>query len=182
MEVNNHGQATHSELERHCGYSHFYVRQEEDAAPGTNRYLRKVGWLTTARTRPIMITRLVKAIKTVDPVTGIPDFIVNSPFTLAEMADFRVAPGESIGDASAASGGHDDALLAAAIGIQVAQTLHFEQREPLADTRRRLILERARSSQEATRHEQHRDYINCDATVDEVTRGYDGWDGSDPSG
>lgn len=179
VETNSHGIATHSELERHCGYSHFFVRQEEDAAPGTNRYLRKVGWLTTSRTRPLIVARLVKAVKTVDPITHLPDYIINSPFTLAEMADFRIPPDGSIGDATAASGAHDDALIAAAIGVHIAQTLHFEQREPLADTRRRLILERARSSEEARRHEHQRDYINCDATVDEVSHGYDGWDGSD---
>jgi len=168
VETNNHGIATQAELQRHCGYGHFFIWQVEDGAPGTSPYTRRVGWYTSSRTRPIIITRLVKAIKTIDPITNVPDFRVNSPHTMAELADFVVPPGGLIGDACAATGAYDDCLMAAAIGVHVAQTLHFEQREPLSETRRRLSVERLRAQANTLAQGQPREPRNTDMTLEEL--------------
>lgn len=183
IECNNHGLATQAELERHLGYRHFFIWQYEDVAPGANRYTKRIGWYTSTKTRPIILTRYRKAVTTVDPVTGHPDYRINSPFTIAELATFQVPPGYSIGDAQAVEGQFDDCLMAGAIGVHVAQTLHFEDRESLADMRRRLARERARASDLADRLRTRRDYQNTDATADEALgrEEYDGWDGAQDS-
>lgn len=138
VEVTGIGIDCQSELLRHYGYTNLFIWQYEDAATVEGMYTKRFGWYTTIRTRPIIISRVIRAVKSVDPVTQLPDIRVNSPFTLRDLDDFQQPPGGSISEACAASGASDDAVMALAVALHVAQTLQFEQGEPVADRRHRL--------------------------------------------
>ena len=151
IECNNFGLQTQSEMLRHLGYANFFIWQYEDAARPESRYTYKFGWWTSTRTRPLIVGRLIRAVKTRDPVTGYRDVQINSPHTIYELGHFQQPPGEAMAMAAAAPGAHDDCLMALAIGIHVAQTLQFESGEPVADRRQRLAEEafRARVASQA---------------------------------
>lgn len=174
VECNNHGLVTQSELQRHLGYDNFFIWQYEDAADPRRRFSTRIGWYTTQRTRPIILTRYIKKVKTVDPNTGLPDYRINSPFTLEELRDFQVPPGGMLWQAEAdptAEDAHDDCIMTGAIGLHVCQTLQFEGNETVADTRKRKQEEKARKGIFEVRLKKKRDWANTDATEDEMRAG-----------
>jgi hypothetical protein len=174
IECNGFGLGTQAELIRHHGYTNLYVWQYEDAATAAGRYTQKYGWWTSSRTRPLIIQRYIKAVRHIDEVTGMPEYQINSPFTIAELSDFQT-PGQEWA-AEAASGGHDDCIMAGAVGVHVAQTLYFESTEPMADQRARIAEERQRRDSQATLGPDGKpirvDYQNTDATAEEMTGDY----------
>lgn len=144
VECNGLGISTQEELIKHVGYPNLFIWQYLDAMPGkemTHRY----GWWTSPRSRPIMLANYMHALKTVDPHTGLPDYRINSPHTIAQLGDL-VSPGP-LWMAEAADGAKDDCVMAGAIGVQVARTLAATGRETVHDTRRRLSEEVARVEQ-----------------------------------
>ena len=168
VETNNHGLATHSELDRHLGYTNFYIWQWEDSRPGAKRLTNKAGWYTSKRTRPLLITRLFQALTSFDEVTGLPDLIVSSPHTFDEMRDFQTE--DTLVNAEAAPGATDDCLFALGIAYFTAQQDYFEQgRETIAEQRRRLSWQSSRDKVLRERRGMARDYINTDATVEDLT-------------
>ena len=178
IEVNNHGLATQAELARHCGYQHFFVWQYEDKRNPANRYSSNIGWYTSSRTRGIILTRFRRAITALDPLTGQPDYQINSPFTMEELKDFQTDG--ALVEAAASAGATDDCIMAAAISVHVAQTLYLETSEPLAEARHRLAAERLRAQTLAAHLAMRRDYINTDASVGEMDgrEDYEGWHGA----
>jgi len=166
VETNNHGIATQSELERHIGYGNYYVWQFEDAAPGTNKYTKKIGWYTSRKTRPLLLTRYIKAVTTADPLTGLTDLVVNSPHTIEEMRDFQTE-GETW-EAEAGPGAFDDCIMSGAISYFIAQQDYSEGGETIAEQRRRLAWQKERMEILARERGQHRDYINTAATAEEM--------------
>jgi hypothetical protein len=168
VEFNGMGGTTQSELLHHLGYTNLYIWQHEDARDPRGRYSRAFGWYTNSRTRPMMLQRLFHAVTTLDERTGLPDFRINSPFTMDEMRDFQAPPGYPLWKAEAFGDAHDDAIMAAAIAVQVAQTLHFEGNEPVAEQRRRLAEEKGRKVELADRQSRRVDYISSDCTADEM--------------
>ncbi|HEY6415608.1 MAG TPA: hypothetical protein VIX41_05210, partial [Acidimicrobiales bacterium] len=135
IETNNHGLATQDTLQLHLGYSHFYVWEYADAASPERRYSTRIGWLTSPRTRPLLLASFYGAVTAVDPLSDLPDFILNSPITRGELRHFITQT--TIGEAEAARGQHDDAVMAAAIGYYVAWRLAGGEVEPIAERRRR---------------------------------------------
>jgi hypothetical protein len=173
IECNGFGLGTQAELIRHHGYQNLYVWQYEDAATQSGRYTQKFGWWTSVRTRPIIVQRYIRAVRHVDESiktdrwpAGMPDYVINSPFTIAELADFQTPAAEWA--AEAASGAFDDCIMAGAIGIHVAQTLYFEAGEPLTEQRARMAEERLRQKEQAPAGVKV-DYQTTDATTDEMT-------------
>jgi len=162
IETNNVGLATQDTLQLHLGYTQFYVWEYADAATPERRYSTKIGWVTTARTRPILLTAFRDAITTVDPITGQPDFILNSPVTRAELRHF-ITP-DVLANAQAARGQHDDCVLAAAIGYYVAWRLAGGEAEPIAEQRRR----KAALDRQAPVGLPRRDYRNSALTAEEI--------------
>ena len=164
IETNNHGLSTQDTLQLHLGYSHFYVWEYADSASPDRRYSTKIGWVTTPRTRPLLLTSFHAAITAIDPISSQPDFILNSPTTRAELRHF-VTQG-TIGEAEAARGQHDDAIMAGAIGYYVAWRLAGGETEPISERRRR----RAALQQQVDRDPTHspRDWRNSDATAQEA--------------
>ena len=166
VEANNHGLATLSEMQRHLGYTNFFIWRYEDKADESRQQSNSIGWYTTRRTRPIIITRYVKKVRTVDPETQLPDYKINSPITIEELRDFQTST--TIAEAEAAIGANDDAIMTGAIGVHVAQTLHYEHGEPLDERRRRLSEEKRRKTILSEARQMRRDYINTDVTSDEM--------------
>jgi hypothetical protein len=163
IETNNVGLATQDSLQLHLGYTAFYVWEYADSASPDRRYSTKIGWVTTARTRPILLTAFRDAITTVDPTTGLPDYILNSPITRGELRHF-ITP-DVLANAQAARGQHDDGVMAAAIGYYVAWRLAGGEQEPIAEKRRRRA---AIAAQAACAPIIRRDYRNSAMTTEEV--------------
>jgi len=135
IETNNHGLATQDTLQLHLGYSHFYVWEYADAASPERRYSTRIGWMTSPRTRPLLLASYYGAITSFDPVSSLPDFILNSPLTRGELRHFITQ--STIGEAEAARGQHDDCVMASAIGYYVAWRMAGGEIEPIAERRRR---------------------------------------------
>lgn len=135
IEVNNHGLAVQDMLQLHLGYSNFYLWEYADAASPEKRYSTRIGWLTTPRTRPLLLAAFHSAITTIDPITHTPDFVLNSPITRGELRHF-ITEG-TIGEAEAARGQHDDAIMSSAIGYYVAWRMAGGEMEPIEERRKR---------------------------------------------
>lgn len=146
IECNAMGIGTQAELQKHLGYPNFFIWQTLDHVDPGKAYTHRIGWYTTPRSRPIILGRYYKAVKTVDPHTGLPDYRINSPLTQQELQTF-VSPTRAIWMAEAAPGAHDDCIMAGAIGVYVAQTLQETFRETVHEARRRLSEESARISE-----------------------------------
>lgn len=167
------GLGTQSELLRHVGYENLFIWQVEDAVDPANRFKTSYGWYTNQRTRPLILQRYFHALKSVDKHTGFPDYRINSPHTIKELGDF--VTGGAIWDGEAADGGNDDCIMAGAIGVHIAHTIHFEQREPLNEARQRVSEEKARADSLAYRRGHGINHQTTDCTVDEIA-------GNDPDG
>jgi hypothetical protein len=163
IETNNHGLATQDTLQLHLGYGYFYVWEYADAASPERRYSTRIGWFTSPRTRPLLLASFYGAITTVDPVTSQPDFVLNSPITRGELRHFITE--STIGEAAAARGQHDDAVMAASIGFYVAWRMSGGEVEPVAERRRRRTAADALARYHATPRP---DYRNSPATSDEA--------------
>jgi len=172
VETNNHGLATHSALDRHLGYTNFYIWQWEDSRPGAKRFTNKAGWYTSKRTRPLLVTRLHDALHSFDEITGLPDLIVNSPHTFDELRDFQTD--DTLVNAEAAPGATDDCLFALGIAYFTALQDYFElSGETIAEQRRRLSWQIERDKVLTARRGMAKDYINTDATAEDLAGGLD---------
>lgn len=172
VEVNGLGISTVLELQQHLAYSNLYIRREPDEAD-PSKLTTKIGWNTSKRTRPLILGRYARKVRTIDPNTMIPDYKINSPFTIEELRDFRVPEGKlALWEGEAAPGGYDDCMMAGAIGIHVADTIAHEMGESVDDKRRRLSAEQARRHVESLKTGDRADFRNTDWTEDEV----DGFD------
>jgi hypothetical protein len=171
IETNNHGLATQDTLQLHLGYTHFYVWEYADAASPERRYSTRIGWMTSPRTRPILLASYHSALLAFDPISDVPDLVLNSPITRGELRHFITAG--TIGEAEAARSQHDDAIMASAIGYYVAWRMAGGEIEPIAERRRR------RSALEAMNREERvaqPDFRNSPSTVEEadtMERDYD---------
>lgn len=180
VECNGHGIATQAELQRHLGYNNLFRWQYYDADSMKRSYSHKLGWWTNTRTRPLIVTNLLESLARIDPVSGSPDVVVRSPITMEELRSLYVAPGYPTWMASAAAGAHDDCVLALAIAAWVARAEFGQERESVADTRRRQAQEKAnRERTEAVRG--RFDFQNTDATTADMAlaRGEDPQDEQD---
>lgn len=169
IEVNNHGLVTQAELMHHYGYSNFYIWQYEDAADQEKRFSQRVGWVTSQKTRPMIISRYLSKIKKVGP-DGVRDYQINSPITMEELRSFITQTG-AVRDAEAdptVDGAFDDCIMAGAISLHISFTMQWEDREPLDVQRRRRAEERRRQEAFADRDQIQRDFQNTESTADEM--------------
>lgn len=167
IEYNGLGGTTQSELLNHIGYTNLFIWQHMDARTPRSRYTNAFGWWTTARTRPLILGRLYRALTNVDERTGMPDLRINSPHTMEELKDFQAPPGAPMWMAEASGDAHDDCIMATAIGEFVVQTLHFEGGEPIAEQRHRLAEEAARRAR-TVKDGRRVDFISSEVTADEM--------------
>lgn len=169
VETNNSGISTQNELQAHLGYTHFYIWEYFDVSDPRRRKSRRLGWYTSTRSRPIMLDHYFKAITSKDPLTGRPDYIINSPFTIAEMRNFITQ--STLRYAEAAPGGTDDAIMCGAIGVIVSHFRNYGETESIAEQRRRQSEETLRKQLLSEKQGQRRDYQNTDWLSDEMSDG-----------
>lgn len=162
IECNNHGLSTQDTLQLHLGYSHFYRWEYYDAADPSKRFSTKIGWVTTPRTRPLLLAKFHDAITAVDPLTKLPDLLLNSPVTIDQLKDFRTEG--SLAEAEASRGKHDDAILATAIAYYASWRLAGGERLPLDERRR---MKHAAEVNQIETGGQTVDWRNSDATSQE---------------
>lgn len=104
-ERNNEGRSTNLVLFKRLGYPRLFQHMPEDklrAMPA-----QEVGWLTSIRTRPVMLSQLAELIRTFEVK-------IRDPRTVAELRTF-VWP-EKSDKPQATSGGWDDSVMSLAIG------------------------------------------------------------------
>lgn len=166
IECNNHGLSTQDTLQLHCGASHFYRWEYLDAADPKSRFSTKAGWVTTPRTRPMLLDKLYSALTTYDPVTHLTDLVVHSSLLRAELADFQTEG--ALWEAEAARGAHDDVVMATAIAHYVSWRLQGGEQEPLSERRSRLHQEQQARATAAAPLAAPRDWRNTAATAEEA--------------
>lgn len=170
------GIATQNTLQLHLGYTNFYVWEIADAASPEKRYTQRIGWATTARTRPIILAKFHESITTADPISGMLDLRLNSQITRQELRHLLIPPmpGARLGDAVAAAGHHDDAVMAAAIANWVGFVQAGGESEPIDERRRRRAALQAYHTQTGG---PRRDYRNTDIEADKIDFSSGGSDG-----
>ena len=168
IECNNHGISTQDTLQLHLGYAHLYRWEYLDALDPKGRFSTKAGWITTQRTRPMLLDKLYHSLTTIDPVTHETELRVHAKLLLDELADFQTET--TLAEASAARGAHDDVVMATAIAHYISWRLQGGEQEPLSERRARLHQERAARDAAATPAGQmaaRRDWRNTGCTADE---------------
>jgi hypothetical protein len=169
IETNGPGLATQDTLQLHLGYGSFYVWEYADSASPERRFSTKIGWVTSSRTRPLLISSFYAALTNMDPLTDTPELVLNSPITRAELRHL-VTEGP-IGDAQAARSQHDDCVMAAAIGYYVAWRLAGGEIEPIAERRARRTALLAQRAHDLT--VQGKDWRNTAVTAEEMAHGHE---------
>ena len=164
IECNNHGLSVQDTLQLHLGYQHFYIWEVMDEADPNKRFTTKMGWVTTRKTRPILLDQFYTGVTSIDPITGFSDCRINSSFTLDEMRDFQTEG--ALWEAEAARGAHDDCIIAAGIAHYVCWRLMAGEMEPLSDRRRRRHEEELR--RQRTGDTAKVDYRNSDSTAGQM--------------
>lgn len=170
IEVNNHGLSTQDTLQLHLAYpGPYYVWEYLDAGKAADRYSKKIGWVTTQRTRPMLLDKLYHSLTTLDPVTKQTDLLVHSQLLLDELADF--ATETTLAEAAAQRGAHDDTVMATAIAHYVVWRLQGGEQEPLDVRRQRHHQEKAARIAAAGPNAPKRDWRNTGVTADEMKAG-----------
>src|SRR5260221_9941512 len=142
IECNNHGLSTQDTLQLHLAYpAPYYQLKYLDAGKAADRYSKKIGWVTTQRTRAMLLDKLYHSLTTLDHTTGQPDLLVHASNLLDELADF--ATETTLAEAAAQRGAHDDVVMATAIAHYVAWRLQGGEQEPLSERRSRHQAEKA---------------------------------------
>ncbi|MEW6202427.1 MAG: hypothetical protein AB1546_10650 [bacterium] len=138
VEANNHGLTTLNELKKR--YPYLYCR--EIFGERSRKVTKKLGWLTTSRTRPLMLDALLKAIR--DEILRL-----NDPDTIGECLTFVY---DQDGRMEAMSGCRDDRIIALAIALQMNQSVPFADVKPQRSDpleKRLELLRRLRSAKRA---------------------------------
>lgn len=170
IECNSHGLSCQDLLQLHLGRSHFYRWEYLDAADAKSRFSTKIGWVTTARTRPLILDKVYHALITLDPVTHLPDLVVHSSLLVDELRDF--ATDTTLAEAAATRGAHDDIVMATAIAHYICFRLQGGEQEPLSERRHRLHQEKAARDHAALSAGQaRRDWRNTACTAEEQAAG-----------
>lgn len=121
IERNNHGLTSLTAL-RDNGYQPLYVEEVVDRT-SEGRQNQRLGWMTTARSKPLIIDRLNAAIRD-------DDITISDADTIQELKTYVV---EDNGSTNALAGCHDDRVMALAIAWEMLRHLpkrhSFENRK-----------------------------------------------------
>ncbi|MBI2405331.1 hypothetical protein HYV22_04135 [Candidatus Gottesmanbacteria bacterium] len=116
LEVNNHGLAVLNELIR-LGYMMIFRERYFDKA--ANDWKRRLGWKTTAVTKPLMVDEFVKALRE-------EDIGMSSATTVGQMLTFVHTDDAGKHSMGAESGQKDDCLISAMLALQGFRDLPTE--------------------------------------------------------
>lgn len=103
VEDNNHGLVTLNELKGL--YHHLYYRKVKDEV--SDEWTDKIGWRTTARTKPMLIGNLDKQLRA--------GLIIEAKDILDELMTYVI---EEDGTTNASEGAHDDLVIGTALAVQ----------------------------------------------------------------
>ncbi len=103
VESNNHGLVTLNYLKDI--YKHIYYRKQYDEL--SDQWLEKIGWQTSARTKPLLISNLDKAIRS--------NLIVKAHQIVEEFMTYVI---EDDGSTNASQGKKDDSVISTALAVQ----------------------------------------------------------------
>lgn len=121
IERNNHGLTSLTVL-RDSGYNPLYVEEVVDRT-SEGRQNQRLGWLTTARSKPLIIDRLSAGIRD-------NDITICDESTISELRTYVV---EDNGSTNALAGCYDDRVMALAIGFEMLRHIpkrhSFENRK-----------------------------------------------------
>lgn len=116
LEINNHGLAVLNELSR-LGYMYLFRQRHFDKV--TNEWTRKLGWKTTAVTKPLMIDEFIKAMR--EDEVGL-----STAATIGQMLTFVHTDEPGRHSMGAESGQRDDRLISAMLAWQGFKDLPAE--------------------------------------------------------
>lgn len=108
LEINNHGLAVLNELSR-LGYMYIFRQRHFDKV--TNEWTRKLGWKTTAVTKPLMVDEFVRALR--EEEVGL-----SNAATVSQMLTFVHTDESNRHSMGAESGQRDDRLISAMLALQ----------------------------------------------------------------
>jgi hypothetical protein len=111
VEANNHGMTVNILL-RDYGYSNIYVQKAIDDRGSSDKETRRLGWLTTSKSKPYIIDQLAAELR--EQTHG----IVNEK-TVIEMQTYIV---QDNGSYNAQAGCHDDRVMARAIAGEMLRS------------------------------------------------------------
>lgn len=114
-----------SDLRMKLDYGNLYVRKAYDRI--NNIYTNSLGWWTNKASRPKIIARGLHAL-------SYGDLIINSPYLIDEMSDFKQDQFED--SPRARAGKHDDRVMALLIGYWGAHDEEFLSGEDIGEQRR----------------------------------------------
>ena len=159
-----YGDAALFDIRSRCSYGNLFVWKIYDKT--TKMQTNRLGWWTTPSTRPKLIARGHHAI-----TSG--DLIINSEFLLDEMEDFE---GDLyMAKAKAASGRHDDRVMALLIAYWAAHDMEWMAGQDIAVDRRRLKAAGKLEQAEEDKTARKANWQNQAITYDEMM---DAWDAS----
>jgi hypothetical protein len=121
-----------SDLRYRLDYGNLFIRKSYDKI--NNMYTNTYGWSTNKSTRPKIIARGVHALQ-------YGDLIINSPFLIDEMSDFKRDRFDEKPEARKSS--HDDRVMALLLGYYGAHDEEWLAGEDLAEQRRSQLKQRA---------------------------------------
>lgn len=171
IECNNHGLSTQDTLQLHMAYQHLSRWEYLDALDPKGRYSSKAGWVTTTRTRPMLLDKLYHSLTTIDPVTHQTELVVHSRLLIDELRDFSTET--TLAEAAASRGAHDDVVMATAIAHYISWRLQGGEQEPLSERRARLHAERAARAASSPFPAAKRDWRSTGCTAEEWHAGVD---------
>jgi LAGLIDADG-like domain len=171
IETNGPGISVQDTLQLHLGYSNFYTWEYLNARDPERRFATKMGWWTTPSTRPLLMTTFYEAVTNQDAISGRTDYRLNSTVTMTELRTLIVPRDQTIGEAEAAHGQNDDAIMSSAIGYYVAYRLAGGEAEPIADRRKRRDALVAYHATLGVSSPQRRDWRNSDIEADRIPTG-----------
>lgn len=116
LEINNHGLAVLNELTR-LGYMMIFRQRYHDKV--SNQWTRRLGWKTTATTKPLMVDEFIKALR--EEEIGL-----STAATLGQMLTFVHSDEPGRHSMGAESGQRDDRLISAMLAWQGLKDLPAE--------------------------------------------------------
>ena len=157
----NMGEEIVYNLRTKYNYANIFVRKTYDSIK--NIQTNRMGWLTTQRTSPTLISKALQYVK-----QGWWD--IRSPWLINEMQ--TIEKHEDKAKIEAAAGTHDDIFMAACIALWSAHDAEFsEDRMELAQRRElKRVEKRAAAFHALEPRETRRDYANMAYSVDDVDR------------
>lgn len=117
VENNNHGLTTLHSIRKEEYWNIFFTKTYDKIS---DTYSHKMGWSTSAKTKPLMIDKLAEFIR--EELIGIKDKAI-----IDEMMSYII---EDNGSTNAQEGAHDDLVMATGIALQLLLEHHGEDYKP----------------------------------------------------